>query len=67
MKKIIAFAGSDSKTSINKQLATYASSLVKNVSVEVLDLNDFEVSTYSINREQVSGIESRVHSQNLTG
>ncbi len=58
MKKIIAFAGSDSKTSINKQLATYASSLVKNVSVEVLDLNDFEVSTYSINKEQVSGIEA---------
>jgi len=29
MKQIIAFAGSNSKTSINKQLATYAASLVE--------------------------------------
>ena len=29
MKKIIAFAGSNSKTSINKELATYAVSLVE--------------------------------------
>ena len=32
MKNIIAFAGSNSKTSINKQLATYAASLVEEIS-----------------------------------
>jgi chromate reductase len=56
MKKIIAFAGSNSKTSINKQLTTFAGSLVNKVDVEVLDLNDFEVPTYSVNIEQESGI-----------
>ena len=40
MKKIIAFGGSTSQTSINKQLATYAAHLFSNAEVEVLDLND---------------------------
>ncbi|MCA0152937.1 NADPH-dependent FMN reductase [Winogradskyella vincentii] len=55
MKKIIALAGSNSSTSINKQLATYASSLVDNVEVKVLDLNDFEMPIYSSDRENESG------------
>ena len=42
MKKIIAFGASSSKTSINKQLATYAANLFKNAEVEVLDLNNYE-------------------------
>jgi NAD(P)H-dependent FMN reductase len=57
MKKIIAFAGSNSNTSINKQLAVFAGSLLEKTKVEVLDLNDFEVPTYSVNIEQVSGID----------
>jgi NAD(P)H-dependent FMN reductase len=56
MKKIIAFAGSNSNTSINKQLATYASSLVKNVSVDILDLNNFELPVYDIDLENKNGI-----------
>ena len=56
MKKILAFGASNSKTSINKQLATYASSLLKNTEVEVLDLNDFDVPTYSVDLEGKSGI-----------
>jgi NAD(P)H-dependent FMN reductase len=40
--KVIAFAASSSKQSINKQLVTYASGLVENAQVEVLDLNDYE-------------------------
>lgn len=56
MKKIIAFAGSNSKTSINKQLAVYASSLVNNTEVEVLDLNDFELPIYGIDYENDNGI-----------
>ncbi|MDB4752425.1 NAD(P)H-dependent oxidoreductase [Winogradskyella sp.] len=55
MKKIIALAGSNSSTSINEQLATYASSLVDNVKVKVLDLNDFEMPIYSSDRENESG------------
>ncbi|WP_034059099.1 NADPH-dependent FMN reductase [Lacinutrix jangbogonensis] len=56
MKKIIAFAGSNSKQSINKQLATYASSIVKNVEVEVLDLNDFDLPIYGMDYEIANGI-----------
>ncbi|MEH1008085.1 NAD(P)H-dependent oxidoreductase [Winogradskyella sp. ECml5-4] len=55
MKHIIAFAGSNSSTSINKQLATYASQLVDGVSTTVLDLNDFEMPIYSSDREQAQG------------
>lgn len=56
MKKIIAFAGSNSKQSINKQLATYASSLVENILVEVLDLNNFDLPVYGVDYEMEHGI-----------
>ncbi len=56
MKNIIAFAGSNSKTSINKELATYASSLVEDVAVNILDLNDFDLPIYGIDLENEKGI-----------
>ncbi|TCK69171.1 NAD(P)H-dependent FMN reductase [Winogradskyella wandonensis] len=55
MKKIIVIGGSLSKTSINKQLATYASTLVNNVEVKILDLNDYEMPLYSPEREDLNG------------
>lgn len=56
MKKIIAFAGSNSKNSINKKLATYTASQVDNVEVVVLDLNDYELPVYGIDYEMEQGI-----------
>lgn len=56
MKNIIAFAGSSSKTSINQQLAQYAASLVENVEVTTLDLNDFELPIYGMDLENEKGI-----------
>ncbi|WP_299113452.1 NAD(P)H-dependent oxidoreductase [uncultured Winogradskyella sp.] len=56
MKTIIAFAGSNSKTSINKELAKYAASLVDGVEVNVLDLNDFELPLYGMDHELSHGI-----------
>ncbi len=61
MKKIIAFAGSNSKNSINKQFAIYASSLVDNVEVTILDLNDFELPIYGIDYETENGIPDNAH------
>lgn len=61
MKNIIAFAGSNSKNSINKQLAIYASGLVENVNVNVLDLNDFELPLYGIDLENEKGIPETAH------
>ena len=58
MKKIIAFAGSSSKTSINKQLAIYAVNQFENASVEVLDLNDYEMPVFSVDKEKENGIHA---------
>ena len=51
MKKILAFAGSNSKTSINKQLATYVASTVENSSFDVADLNDYQLPIFSLEIE----------------
>jgi len=59
VKKIAVFAGSNSKKSINKELAVYASSLLKNVEIEILDLNDFEVPIYGIDEETENGIPQK--------
>ena len=56
MKRILAFGASSSKKSINKRLATYAASLVEGAEADILDLNDFEMPIYSIDREQEDGV-----------
>lgn len=56
MRKIIAFGASSSKTSINKQLATFAANQFENASVEVLDLNTYEMPIYSVDKEKENGI-----------
>ncbi len=61
MKNIIAFAGSNSKNSINKDLASYASNLVEDVTVSILDLNDFELPLYGIDYEVEHGIPDNAH------
>lgn len=53
--KIIAFAGSNSSKSINKKLATYASSLFENTEVEILDLNDYEAPLFNVDTESKIG------------
>lgn len=54
--KVLAFAASNSKNSINKQLVQYAGKLlkekfVKDVAIEILDLNDYELPLFSVDRE----------------
>lgn len=61
MSKIIVFAGSNSKASINKQLAIYASSLLKNAEVEILDLNDYPLPIYGVDLETQGGIPENAH------
>lgn len=53
--KVLAFAASNSKQSINKQLATAASQLINEADVEVLDINDYEMPIFSMEREQELG------------
>lgn len=55
MSKIIAFGASNSKNSINRQLAKWAGDQLANVEVTLLDLNDFEMPIYSMDRENDEG------------
>lgn len=52
MKKILAFGASTSKTSINKQLATYVAQQFETADVEVLDLNEYDMPLFSVDREK---------------
>lgn len=53
--KIIAFAGSSSRESINKQLVTYAASHFSDHDVEILDLNDYPLPLFSVDLEAEIG------------
>lgn len=61
MRKMLAFGASNSTKSINKQLANYTAGLFKKVDVELLDLNDYEMPLYSIDREKKNGIPQLAH------
>lgn len=52
---IIAFGASSKSASINKQLASYTASLLKNAKIEILDLNDFELPLFSEDKEKELG------------
>lgn len=54
--KILAIAGSNSETSINKLLVSYAASLIENAEVEIVDMNQFEMPIYKHQREVESGV-----------
>ena len=54
--KILAFAGSSSSTSINKQLVTFVSQKFENSEIEILDLNNYEMPIYSSDREKSGGL-----------
>lgn len=60
-KNIIAFAGTNSKKSTNKDLVVYASSLVENATINILDLNDFELPLFGVDLEKEKGIPENAH------
>ncbi len=53
---ILTFGASLSRNSINAQLARYAANQLVDVNVNFIDLNYFDMSIYSIYRENDSGI-----------
>ena len=58
--KVLAFAASNSRNSINKKLVRYAARILEDelggFEVELIDLNDFEMPLYSIDRQNADGI-----------
>lgn len=61
MLKVLAFGASSSRQSINKQLATFAAEQFTGYEINVLDLNDFEMPLYSIDKERENGIPAQAH------
>ena len=66
--KLLAFAATSSSQSINKQLINYAGRILADglihdgdVDVEVIDLNDYEMPIYSIDRQNDGGIPQLAH------
>lgn len=53
--KLVGFAGSNSKNSINKELLNYTLNQIEGADTKVLDLNDFEMPIYSIDRQEENG------------
>lgn len=53
--KIIAFAASGSRNSINQQLAAYAASLLPDADVTLLDICDYELPLFTQDREKALG------------
>lgn len=59
--RILAFAASNSSTSINHQLAEYAAGLAAGAEVELLDIHDYEMPIYRSDREAADGIPQLAH------
>ena len=59
MKQIIAFGASSSLKSINKRFASFSAKLIQNSTSKVLDLNDFEMPIYSVDKERINGIPEK--------
>jgi len=53
--KVLAFAASSSKRSINKQLVNYAANQIPEAQVELLDINDYELPIFSEDIEKELG------------
>jgi len=55
MKKIVAFAGSNSSTSINRRLVEFAASEIKNHDVKLVRLTDYPLAIFSEDIEREKG------------
>lgn len=53
--KILAFAASNNKQSINHKIANYTANLIEGANVETLDINDYEMPLFSNEREKELG------------
>ncbi|MEO0474302.1 MAG: NAD(P)H-dependent oxidoreductase, partial [Bacteroidota bacterium] len=59
MNNILVFGASNSRHSINRQFASYTAAQLENVKIHLIDLNDFEMPIYGIDREKADGIPEK--------
>ncbi|VXB42961.1 NADPH-dependent FMN reductase [Maribacter litoralis] len=60
MKKVITIAGSNSQKSINKHLLSFTSSLLENVEINSIDLNDYVMPIYGVDFEAENGVPTAI-------
>ena len=58
MAEILAFAGSNSSTSINYELVKYTASLIENHKVQTADMSRYPFPMYSIDEEKQKGFSN---------
>lgn len=56
MARILALGASTSRHSINKKFAHYVASLFETATKDLIDLNDFEMPMFNVDREKEMGI-----------
>jgi NAD(P)H-dependent FMN reductase len=61
MKKILVFGASNSRSSINQKFAGWASGQLGDITTTMLDLNDYEMPIYSVDRQKENGIPEEAH------
>ena len=59
--RVLAFAASNSSVSINRKLVEYAASLVDFADIETLDIHDYEMPIYRLDREIADGVPQLAH------
>ncbi len=55
MSDILAFAGSNSSTSINYELVKYSASLIKDHDIQMMDMSGFDLPMFSVDHEKEFG------------
>lgn len=60
-KKILVFGASNSKNSINQKFAKYTSAQIENAEIKLIDLNDYEMPIFSVDREKEEGHPKLAH------
>ncbi len=59
MGKILVFGASNSRQSINKKLAAYAASLLRELNYTLIDLHDFDMPMFGVDREREEGFPEK--------
>lgn len=57
--KVLAFGASNSRNSINHKLALYAASLIPGAQVTILNLNDFEMPIFGVDKEKPGVVQEK--------
>ena len=59
--KILAFAGSNSVQSINRKLVIHTLTYFQNIEINLLDLNDYEMPLFSVDRQLKDGFPQKAY------